>query len=776
MQRRVLTIAVLLFTLTAASVAAQSAPGSAGAKKAAKCQQVIGKANAKFLAQRLKRLAACSTAALGCVQTSPGDPKCLQKTAGKCRKQLGVPGEPEALGDALEAAIVKACGTLPVVDLLDVAVLGFANAEAACAQVGVSPLAGAADLARCLRRVHAGVSEQTLGVEVPRAAELVAQAGVDATLVPDLPVFGGCGPCATVPVASGKAVAGCAGAIHKAGNGFLAATRNGLDKCAAAFVKCAQEKPGDAGCLGKAAATCRKIPTGLVKARAKLQAALQKKCGGALPFATLAAESGINLGALACACQQVGVGPVAGIDDYATCLARHHECQLAGMLPTIVPGLDGLLAAQGIAVSDLLCESASASLLTARASARAFTPPFGSVTKYMAGVFPAKLTTTKSPVATRGTPPRVGAPSSSTCSPAPGRTCVFRLPISKKPFGFKSAARGEALPPTLIVGVRRLDGEFVDDHFELELGDTSTDSEVEVEVTYADDLASCEFELALSVMEDGEVASYTAIEQQPHVPPGNDLCAAAKAIDANAFFEVLDTTAATYSGGEAVPSCSPGGVARSVWYSFTPATSGLLAVSTVGSSSDTVVAVYSSGCGGPEIACGNDDGGLPQAAVQTTVSAGTTYFIQVAESDAPSPSSTLHLSFAFIPGLVGSPATISNLVLGTPEVGSPLCDFGNGIGTAFPMTVDYADPTGNVTPGFAFQLVLTHFEPSQREEYAVPTDEPVVTGDGFTGTVSFGACALFDTDTIVSFNVNLITLGGLSNQLVGALPKPPGAN
>jgi len=771
---RLAGLAVLL-ALTTGVVSAQSTPGSAGAKKASKCQQTIGKANAKFLSQRLKRLAACSTGVLGCLQTAPRDAKCLSKASAKCQKELGTPGAPDPLADTLEEAIVKICGpmAMPVTDLLDPAVLGFANAAVACAGVGVSPLASAADLARCLRRVHADVSEQSVGVELPRAAELAARGGVDATLAPNLPLFGGCGDCGATPLPTGKAVAACAVAINKAGSGFLASTRNGLDKCTAAFIKCAQEKPGDPGCLTKAAATCRKIPAGLVKARTKLQVTLQKKCSGALPFGTLEAQSGINLDALACACQQVGVGPIASLDGYALCLARHHECQLAALLPTVAPGLDGLLAKEGIAVSDLLCESASAPLLVARATPRVFTPPFGTITKYMSGVFPAKLTTTKSPVATRGTPPRVGAPSSSTCSPAPGRTCTFSLPISKKPTTFKTATRRATLPPTLVVGVRRLDGEFVDDHFELELGDTSTDSEVALEVTYANDLASCQFELALSVMEDGEVASYTTIEQQPHVPPGNDLCSAAQPIDTSLFFAALDTTAATVSGGEVLPSCALGAVARSVWYRFRPPSTGVLSISTAGSDYDTVLAVKGGSCGGSELACA-DDSGFPQSALALPVTAGTDYFIQVAERGDPAPTSALHLSLAVVPLQIGSPPTISNLVLGTPQVNAPECDV--VMGTAFPMTIDYSDPSGNVQPDAMAALVLEHFEPSQREEYGIWTGVPVITGDGFTGTLSFGVCAFFGTDTAVSFKVNLATLGGLSNQLVGALSKPPGAN
>lgn len=122
-----------------------------------------------------------------------------------------------------------------------------------------------------------------------------------------------------------------------------------------------------------------------------------------------------------------------------------------------------------------------------------------------------------------------------------------------------------------------------------------------------------------------------------------------------------------------------------------------------------------------------------------------------------------------------STITISYLVMGTPEVNTAACDFGTP-GTAFPMTMNYSDPTGNVNNS-TVPLVALHFEPSQREEDAIVPAAPVITGDGFNGTISFSPCVLFETDTVVSFKPQIVTDGGnLSNQLSAALPKPPGAN
>ncbi len=776
-----LVVLAVVSIVAVARVEAQSAPGSAGAKLASKCQQAISKANGKLLGQRLKQLAACSNAVLGCLQTAPGDAKCLTKASAKCTKQLGAPGAPDPVGDKVETAVVKKCGAVALADLLDDAVLGFANAAARCADLGVQPLATVADVAHCLRLAHAATSEATYGVELPRASELAAQGGVNALRVPGLPVIDGCGECNVGSPTSGKGITSCAAAISKAAAGFIASTRGALDRCSATFVKCAQEKPGDAACLAKAGATCGKVPAGLAKSRAKLQAGIAKKCAGAVLFADLDEPYGLNVSALTCACRQVGVDAVLGLDDYATCVARHHECELASLLPTVVPGLDALLAAQGIAVSDLLCEPAIAANLQAR-SGRAFTPPFGTISKYMKGVFPGALTQTKSPVATRGTPPRVGAPTSSRCTPAPGKSCTFTLPISKRPFGFKSGERGGAPDPAkLIIAVRRLDGEFVDDHYELPLADTTNDSEVELEVAYADDLESCEFELALSVAEDGAVSSYTALEQVPHLPPVNDRCSAATAIDPNPFFQIVDTTAAGFLDDEPTPSCAGAGVVRGVWYGFTPATNGQLILTTAGSDFRAAIALYAGGCDGAEVACEASLPGdqLTPATVQFPVTGGTPYRVHVATLDGfQAATSTLSFTAAFVPLSLGqSPATISNLILGTPVVNDPTCALVSGqSSTSFPMTVTFADSSGQTVSGQVAMLALEHFEPSQREEYGVPSVPYDVTGDGFSGTVHFDACAHFGTDTLVSFKVNLATVGGLSNQLVGALPKPPGAD
>jgi hypothetical protein len=121
------------------------------------------------------------------------------------------------------------------------------------------------------------------------------------------------------------------------------------------------------------------------------------------------------------------------------------------------------------------------------------------------------------------------------------------------------------VPPSLIIGVQRADGTFADDHFEVEPADTTNDSEVEVELTYADELASCNFDPALAVMEDGVVSNYTMVEQTPHVIPPNDSQRAYGPHDARLL---RDSRRHRRDGVPHRPfgaSCEPGEFSDSVW-------------------------------------------------------------------------------------------------------------------------------------------------------------------------------------------------------------------
>jgi hypothetical protein len=122
--------------------------------------------------------------------------------------------------------------------------------------------------------------------------------------------------------------------------------------------------------------------------------------------------------------------------------------------------------------------------------------------------------------------------------------------------------------------------------------------------------------------------------------PSNDACAGAVIIPTTGPFpyytSIVDVRNATATNDPPAPSCRAVSVGRSVWYRFTPATTGLYTVSVSGDTAttvlDTVMAIYTSsdGCNGPfaQFAC-NDDQGDCQSAISTTLSANVTYYIVV---------------------------------------------------------------------------------------------------------------------------------------------------
>jgi uncharacterized repeat protein (TIGR01451 family) len=126
--------------------------------------------------------------------------------------------------------------------------------------------------------------------------------------------------------------------------------------------------------------------------------------------------------------------------------------------------------------------------------------------------------------------------------------------------------------------------------------------------------------------------------------PANDTCGAAEVIPGAGPFpydsSVVDLTDATTTGDPPTPTCQPD-ISRSVWFSFTPASSASYTFSvcadapTATTVEDTVLAVYASAgtCSGlAEISggCGDDScgpSGLQSAVSSVPLTAGTTYYI-----------------------------------------------------------------------------------------------------------------------------------------------------
>ncbi len=298
------------------------------AKNAVRCQKALLKAGAKLVTSRLKRLDACATRVLGCVQTKPGEPSCRDKSVTPCARGIANLAADET---KMRATIAKACGPLSATDRGSAVGLGFDTPLSTCPGTG-----DVAQLALCAAAQHRCDGDELMTPEEPRTGEMLRL--VAASLEPGacLADFGGGGIGAGDPKTVGGPVVQCAKAVTRAARS-LAATRLGRTaNCVNAVLACIQLKPGDASCITKAAVRCGSEAGKIVAAEAKFAVATNKKCP-AIPFATLASAAGLDWNALTGVCTSVGVGPVSSLATYQECLRRNHACAAASVLRTAAP-------------------------------------------------------------------------------------------------------------------------------------------------------------------------------------------------------------------------------------------------------------------------------------------------------------------------------------------------------------------------------------------------------------------------------------------------------
>lgn len=115
------------------------------------------------------------------------------------------------------------------------------------------------------------------------------------------------------------------------------------------------------------------------------------------------------------------------------------------------------------------------------------------------------------------------------------------------------------------------------------------------------------------------------------VRPANDDFTNAQTIVAIPETHSLTTFTATKQTGEPQPSCSPD-IGRTVWYRYTPSSTGTISFDTINSDFDTSMAVWTGSFGAlSEVACSEDIvlGTVPQSKIIFTANAGVTYYIQV---------------------------------------------------------------------------------------------------------------------------------------------------
>lgn len=109
----------------------------------------------------------------------------------------------------------------------------------------------------------------------------------------------------------------------------------------------------------------------------------------------------------------------------------------------------------------------------------------------------------------------------------------------------------------------------------------------------------------------------------------HDYFSEAHAFESTNFFDLVSSTsAATLQSGESRP-C--GSIGRTVWYRYVPVTSHTLRLNTYWSNFDTVIAAYrgTSLSALTLLGCNDDAGGTLQSELAVSVTAGSTYYIQV---------------------------------------------------------------------------------------------------------------------------------------------------
>ena len=158
-----------------------------------------------------------------------------------------------------------------------------------------------------------------------------------------------------------------------------------------------------------------------------------------------------------------------------------------------------------------------------------------------------------------------------------------------------------------------------------------------------------------------------------YAQPANDPLASATVLSPAALpLAVTGTTlGATSEPGEALSTCGETGE-NSVWWSFTPATSGSYRISTAGSDFDTILSLWT-GSGHPlaEVACNDDAGSTVQSTVVQTLDAGTPYFVRVVGYANDEGAVALSVE-AVVPPANDNLADAPALTLGTAAMGTNL--------------------------------------------------------------------------------------------------------
>jgi uncharacterized protein YbdZ (MbtH family) len=137
--------------------------------------------------------------------------------------------------------------------------------------------------------------------------------------------------------------------------------------------------------------------------------------------------------------------------------------------------------------------------------------------------------------------------------------------------------------------------------------------------------------VAMAFPDESNFYSYSAPYPYPY-PPINDDFNNAKIVAPIPYTDILDVSGATVAHDDPTLSCISNTGRRTVWYRFTPASSGWVRIETWGSNYDTVLGLYTGSRGNlTQVACNDDIFVNLTSALHLHLTAGTTYYINVAE-------------------------------------------------------------------------------------------------------------------------------------------------
>lgn len=228
--------------------------------------------------------------------------------------------------------------------------------------------------------------------------------------------------------------------------------------------------------------------------------------------------------------------------------------------------------------------------------------------------------------------------------------------------------------------------------------------------------------------------------------PLNDPCGGATIVTGSPYQDVVYTVAATTAPGEPPSPCGNQSAAKSVWYRFTAMASGILFLQTYGSDYDTILSIWSGGCGAlvPE-GCNDDAPGSPQSSLTFPAGKGITYHIRIAAYNGDGGVS--HFSLQFLPDSGHVPD--GSLYPGQPldVVTTPGGDVQLSWGpSCLPTDTDYAVYEGQLGSYYSHMPVLcssggamsVSFRPAPFDTYylVVPRN---VWQEGSHGLTSWGA-------------------------------------